>query len=243
MDEELTEVIQLRPKLSRTKFALPSATFSSVLHRGQFHQAVGRVAASDRPTGCMLSCAPNAEADEAWTTLAQLGGRPLWRLTSPHGNFFVLVDWLTINKVDRWFLMDLALAYGIIEPTTGFRCSWYDREIRDTRFLICAKESDADAKADDLFGKVERVPAWAALPPLIEFWNSRHGGSSIDYTNVEEAALCMVIERDFPGCDGVFWRSRVDLPSRSAPRVALFPRAFSTKPRFCQQVSCVQSPM
>jgi len=206
---------------------LPRARFSTLFHRGFLDRPAYETQLSSSHEGNLLSCSPHEEADEAWLGIAKLGGRPRWRLTKLTG--FCVLDHHSLSKLQRRELLARAHAYGAFHYSRGLRVDYYDDEHECDRYTIflAADKAEALSTADENSGKLRGVRVLLAAPLLISYWNSRHGGKSLDLAATADAALAYVIDCDYPRFDGIFWNDDLDEMSLSAPRVGLFQRTLS----------------
>ncbi|HEY0943923.1 MAG TPA: hypothetical protein VGD81_01605, partial [Opitutaceae bacterium] len=102
-------------------------------------------------------------------SIAKLGGFARWLLTKPGG--FRTLHLHRLSKATRRGLMVDAIASGLVEPSLGFRASYWDADDEARRYSLHASRRDAFEAVNDMESpRVVAVPIFAALPPLIEYW-------------------------------------------------------------------------
>lgn len=175
----------------------------------------------------MLSCSPSEDADEAWLSIAELGGEPQWLLRKECG--FVLLRIHALTKTTRKGIMACAERAGLVSPAPAYRGSSWDSERQERIFSLYRSTDEAREEVEDLEKpRVVRVKVHEATSSLVAYWQARHGQKSIDLLDVSDAATACPIDRRFPDIDGLLWDDILDESALSAPRVGLFPRTVAS---------------
>lgn len=201
---------------------LPIYHFDELWHRGHLDPA-GTPREPSSYEGFMLSCSPSDEADEAWLSIARLGGQRQWMLRKATG--FTVIDFHRLTRATRSKLMLEAAAAGYVVPTFAFRASYWDEEAQDRRYSLYGSRAEARTEVCEMpAARVRRVRCYAATPKLIASWQRRHGGPAVSLLDVEEAAIACLIEATHPEIDGIWWDDILDEAGLSAPRVGIYPR-------------------
>lgn len=209
--------------------ALPLLAASELFHWGAL-DGPSKPNASSSLEGCLLSCSQDEEIADAWREIAKLGGRDLWALTKPCG--FSLLDIHALSAGQKKSLTASALSAGLIAPGVAYKSSYYDSEAGARRYSLHDTQTEAREQSfEESAARVQRLAVYRATPPLVRYWQSRHGGECIPLDLTLDASIACLLDRNHPDIDGLFWGDIFDPDGLSAPRAGIFQRSVAASSR------------
>jgi len=165
-----------------------------------------------------------------WTSIAKLGGNPVWQLSRP-GSLWL--DVLTLKAAARANIIAWAVDQGFAEPATYWR-SWSTDDDGEWSYIRCASLEAAEYELDD---PDEEGPCADGSRMDVEHGHRLTELGMTELERWQDASECLdgvvilyardVISAEEPRLAGLWWGEAYDPAILSCPRGAILPSRLS----------------
>jgi hypothetical protein len=224
------EVLQL------AESAIPVKFIPAVTHLGELDLKARPP--SDARNSYEGGCISVSIHPEAWDRIAKLGDAQPWKLTLADAAY---LDIHALNNLQIMEATSWAEENELGERQTAWKAWFYDSEVYEWRYMLCATEEEAAQNADDsgdmpphlenigLDQPVEQANVWTLTAKGAARAAVRHHTLDDSLDHLISFWAEDVIRAKLPNLVGVWWNELYEPDNLSAPRGGIFPSSIASK--------------